>query len=516
METFVNTLKNYRILILFFFIKLLIHLLTSNLYSLHRDEFLYLTMGDHLSIGYLEIPPSLAVFSWIVTHILGGSEFTVRIIPALLGALTVFFTGLITKEFGGKKMAQILACSAVIISPAFLRINQLFQPVSFNVFYWVLLSWIIIRFLKSENKKLLIYFGVIAGLSLLNKYSVGVYLLAVLAGILLSPHRILYKSKEIYLAIAIATLIFLPNLIWQIVHNLPLVSHIEELSRTQLVNVRPAGFLLEQFFLNSPNVLIWIFGLYFLLFTNRGKSFRILGYMYIFIIIFLLLFSGKGYYSMGAYPMLIAAGACYWEKLSDSWNTKWVPVLILVFMIISILPVLPISLPVLKIDKLIKYGEKAKKIGLESAFRWETGIVHDLPQDFADMFGWKELAGIVEKTYFELTPEERNKCLIYAENYGQAGAVDYYGKKSSLPEVVSFNSSYLLWAPDSVNIDILIYINDDTTNVAELFQEVKLMGQIENHYARENGTPVYLCKYTKTDFQKFYQDLVRESKDNYR
>jgi len=515
MKSFINTLKNYRVLILLSTIKLLIHLITNNLYGLHRDEFLYLAMGDHLSFGYLEIPPSLAVFSWIVTHILGGSEFSVRLIPALLGALTVLFTGLMTKELGGKKTAQNLACSAVIISPAFLRINQLFQPVSFNVFYWVLLSWIIIRFIKSENRRALIWFGIVAGVSLLNKYSVGFYLLSVFFALIFTRLRKLYQIKDLYLAIVTAAVIFLPNLIWQITHNFPVVSHMEELTRTQLANVHPGDFLLEQLLLNSPGAIVWIMGLFFLLFHRNGRNYRLLGYTFIIIILLLLGFSGKSYYSMGTYPMLIAAGALYIENILIKWNKLWICPVLITLMIISIIPVLPISLCVLKIEQLKQYADKSKEIGFDAPFRWENGRIYDLPQDFADMFGWKELARIVEKIYFELKPAQREECLIYAENYGQAGAVDYYGKKSGLPEIVNFSSSYLLWAPDSVNINFLIYINDDTTNVSELFYEVIYQGEIKNPYARENGTPVYLCRYPKIDFQKFYQELVRELKDDY-
>jgi hypothetical protein len=185
-------------------------------------------------------------------------------------------------------------------------------------------------------------------------------------------------------------------------------------------------------------------------------------------------------------------------------------------MIILLMPALPISLPVLQPEAMVRYGQGMRNYGLEGALRWEDGRIHPLPQDYADMVAWEELSDIVIRTYQSLSPVEQESTVIYAENYGEAASIKYYGRRYNLPEPVSFDESFIFWAPDSITLTTLIYVNDDTTDIAFFFREIEPVGRITNPYARETGLPVYLCRGPKNNFEQFYRDKVHDLKSIYR
>jgi hypothetical protein len=310
-------------------------------------------------------------------------------------------------------------------------------------------------------------------------------------------------------------LLILPNLIWQFNHNWPVINHMLTLQRTQLVNVNLVGFLLMQIMMNFPSLLIWLFGLLYLLFFKEGQKWRSLGYTYVILLLVLILLRGKHYYSLGVYPMLFAFGGYGIEKYFIKKLALLKPIMLILLITVSI-PVIPYSLPLLSYDKMVIYGEESKKMGLQEALRWEDGRIHALPQDYADMTGWKELADIVIKTYQNLNEQEQKKCVIYAENYGEAGAIKYYTKKLDLPEPASFSDSFLFWAPDSINFQVLIYVNDEVAEILPFFESVSISGKITNPYSRETGITVYVCKKPTEKFLKFYTQKGKVLKDQFR
>ncbi len=496
-------------------LKLIIHFLTNTNYELHRDAFLYLALGDHLDWGFMSVPPTIAVLGNITRFFFGDSVFSIRLFPALIGATSVVMIGLIIRNLGGKTWAILLGCSAFILSPAFLRSNTLFQPVSFNQFYWLLTTYFIIKLVQTKNPKFWLHLGIVWGLAFLNKYSIVFLAVAFIIALLLTKDRKLFASKYFLYASLIGLVIILPNLIWQYNHNFPVVNHMTELRASQLVHVQIIDFLTAQLLMNFSNLVVWLFGLVLLLFLKDGKPYRTIGYTYLVLLIIFIVLQGKAYYALGIYPALFAAGGFAIEKyLKGKWrNLK--PV-ILALMILTLLPLLPYSLPVYPLEKMIEFGEQSKKFGGEGALRWEDGRIHSLPQDYADMVGWKELADIVIQTYQSLPDSEQADCAIYGENYGEAGAIKFHSKKYDLPEPVSFSGSFLFWAQDCFDKKILIYVNDDTNDVAYYFTRVEKIGEITNPYARESGMPVWLCKNPRNGFEQFYAEKVKSLKDQFR
>lgn len=495
--------------------KLLLHFATNTNYELHRDAYLYLAMADHLDFGFVSVPPFIAVAGKVIQTTLGDSVFAIRLLPALTGAVSVVVIGLLVRELGGGLWAIAIASVAFVLSPAYLRSNLLFQPVTFNQFFWLLSGLLVVKLLKTQNPKFWIPLGVIWGLAFLNKYSIVFFALACLLALLLTSNRRLIFTRPFVIGAFLGLLLIFPNLIWQFNHNWPVVMHMRELQQTQLVNVQIIDFLLMQVLMNLHAVIVWLVGLVFLLFAKAGKTYRALGLTFLGVFFLLLVLRGKPYYTLGLYPILFASGGVAIEHYF-SYRLRFVRPFCIAMMVVVMLPILPYSLPVLAPDKMAAYAQQSKRYGLEGALRWEDGRIHPLPQDYADMTGWKQLADFVIQTYQNLPENEKNHCAIYAENYGQAGAIRYYGKKYGLPNPVCFNGSFLLWAPDSAKLSTLIYVNEELgTDIQSLFANVKLAGRVSDPYFRENGLQVYLFRQPRPEFENFYSIKVRALKTQF-
>ncbi len=504
---------DWQLIIFFAVVKLLIHFLTFSNFELHRDAYLYYAQREHLAWGFIAVPPSIGVIGKIATLIFGNTVFGLRFFPALIGAINLIIIGLAVKELGGKRIAISLACLAFLLSPSYIHINALFQPVAFNLFYWTLSGYLILIMIKRNNPKIWIWIGIIFGLAFLNKYSIIFFYASFALALIISTYRYLYLSKYFIFALVIGFAIISPNLFWQYQNNWPVLMHMSELRESQLVHVQLSDFIIDQFLMNIHAVLLWIVAILFLLFHKNEKQYRLFGYLFIFIIVLLMLSSGKSYYTLGIYPILFVFGAYLIEKYVKKY-------LILVFSFLVILMLIGFYIS-LSFDGIpITTFEKAVK---KDAFRWEDGVYHDIPQDMADMTGWKEIGEKVSDIYIGLGKENSNNCDIYCYHYGQAGAVMFYGKRVNIPQPISFNGSFVFWSPDSLNKEYMIWVHSDQGNdinpdslLPTFFNEVELKWVIDNQYFRENGTRIYLCKFPQEELKKRYNTRIDELKDCYR
>ncbi len=484
---------------------LVLRLISNEGYGFHRDEFLYLAQGQHLAWGFWSNPPGPGFFSWLSQSTLGDSVGALRFVPSVLAAATAFLAGQMAREMGAQRYGQFLAAFSVMVSVAFLRVFLLFNPVPFDVFYWTLYSYLLVRFAARREDYLLVWFGVFCGLGLLNKYSVALFILPLIIVLPLSGFKNILAKKYFWVGVFACVVIILPNLFWQIQHGFPVIQHMEELRGSQLVNVTYAAFLSDQLLFNLNIIPVWIVGLYFC-FSEEGKKFRLLALLFLGVISLILVLHGKSYYTLGIYPVMIAAGAVMWEIWA--LERKWLQIALPALAILIALPILPIAWPFLTAEKMVEFG---RNYGIESFFRWEDGEIHELPQDFADMLGWPELVDLVNDVY--VTLEDKENCLIYCSNFGQAGAVDHFGKAYDLPPVHSFADSWRLWLPDTVpaSSSTLIYVNDNLgEDVNALFTKITLIGQVEQKFARERGTLVYLCEQPRSSLSEFFNGRMNE------
>ncbi len=479
-------------------------------FGFQRDELLHLALGDHLDWGFKEVPPFIALLAKISTTVFGDSVFATRVFSTLAGGLIIWFTGKIVAEFGGGRFAIMLACLALIFSPAFAASGYLFQPVVFDQLWWVLTAYLVIKYLNTSEPQYMYLLGAIIGIGLLTKYTMAFFAIAMLLALLITKQRRILWSKHILIAALIAVIIFLPNIIWQFRHHLPLVTHMKTLRSTQLDYIKPSDFIKQQLLVNGIALFVWLPGLVAALFSPVLGKFRFIAFTYLLVFIFLLEMNGKDYYLFGAYPMLFAAGGYYFEQ----WLKPKYMVLRTAVLLLLTLPnllLLPVALPIFPLDKTL-----AAFRFVHLAPKWEDLKEHPLTQDYADMFSWDEMGEKVAWAYSGHSPDQKKHTEIYADNYGEAGAVYHYGKKYHLPVVASLNSSFTLWAPDSLNARYIIYVDDQgggnvEKRLAPYVGKYVKLGEVKSAYAREKGNAIYLLINPKPGLNEIYtKELARK------
>ncbi|HWD87493.1 MAG TPA: glycosyltransferase family 39 protein [Mucilaginibacter sp.] len=496
-------------ILLFACIKIILNLFAISHFGFQRDEFLHLALGDHLDWGFKEVPPFIALLAKISTTVFGDSVFATRIFSTIAGGLIIWFTGKIVVEFGGGKFAIALACLALIFSPAFAASGYLFQPVVFDQLWWVLTAYLVIKYINTASPKYIYLLGLVIGVGLLTKYTMAFFAFAIILGLLLTKQRKVLWSKHVLFAILIALVIFLPNIIWQFSHHLPLVTHMKTLRSTQLDYITPSDFIKQQLSVNGIALFVWLPGFIGLLFMRSLSKYRFVTFAYILVFIFLLEMNGKVYYIFGAYPMLFAAGGYRFEHWLKPKPVIWRTVALLLTSLNLVL--LPVALPVLPLDQTLAVFRF-----LHLAPKWEDLKEHPLTQDYADMFGWDEMGEKVAWAYSGLSPDQQKHTEIYADNYGEAGAVYHYGKKYHLPDAASLNSSFTLWAPDSLNARYIIYVDEDgggnvEKRLAPFIEKYVKLGEVTSPYAREKGTAIFLLINPKPGLNEIYQkELARK------
>lgn len=478
-------------------------------FDLHRDEFLHLDQADHLAWGYLSVPP---VTSWISVLIqwLGNSEFWVRFFPALIGALTIWVVWDLVKRLGGNLYAQSLAAVAML-SSAMIRLNILFQPNSIDILCWTLVIYCVVCYFQTGKSKWLYFLALSFAFGFLNKYNILFLAMGLFPALLLTPNRTLFQNKHLYYSLFLALFLVAPNLIWQWQNGFPVVTHMNLLSKYQLVNVSRVGFLMEQLLFFYPAVFIWISGLLALGFSRQFKNFRFIFWTFILTLGIFTYFQAKGYYAIGLYPALLGFGSVWLSEFFErGWKRKLKPTLLLIPPALF-LPALPLIHPYYSPERILENPPAYSLLGLN---RWEDGKEHPIPQDFADMVAWSELANLVDSAY-QMMPKE-GRTMIICDNYGQAGAINFYSKIPEL-EALTMNADYLYWFDLEEKVDnlILVWEKDEQITDRELgfFQEYHEIGKITNPLAREKGTTVHFLRGAKADINSILKAEVAEEKE---
>lgn len=504
-------MKKYIILICFICLKFILqYSLISPEYELQRDEFLHLDQANHLAWGYLSIPPVTSWISYII-KLLGNSVFWIKFFPASFGALTIFVVWKAIEELKGNRFALILGTSCITFSVLF-RLNTLYQPNSLDVLCWTLLFYFIIKYLNSNKPKWLYLIGVTFAIGFLNKYNLAFLILGIIPAILLTKERKIFADKKLYYGIALAFLLILPNLIWQFNNNFPVVHHMKELSETQLVNVNRWTFIRSQFLFFPGTFIVVIFGLFALLRHQQFERYRLFFWTFFITIGIFLFLKAKDYYAIGVYPIYFAFGSVYLSKLLENKAGKIMKPIVFILVIVSFIPVYNVAYPNKSPEYIANNPDKYRKFGM---LTWEDGEEHQLPQDFADMLGWKELARKVDSVYVS-SPNPKH-TLILCDNYGQAGAINYYSKNGL--RAVSTNADYINWFDLDTKYYNLIRVKQAWERKKEwkatspYFQQSIIADSVTNKYAREYGTTIFSFINAKIDINERIKKEVEEEKN---
>lgn len=470
-----------------------IHCAGITRYGFFRDELYYMACGRHLAWGYIDQPPLIGLLAWFSRHAFGNSIISIRVLPILAGAAVVFLTGVLARELGGGKLAQLLAAGAILLAPSYLAFDSFFSMNAFEPLFWMLCVWLGIRIVKGGSPKLWLVFGLIAGVGIENKHTMLVCGFALIAGLLLTGNQSILRSKWLWIGGLIAFAIFLPNLLWEARHGWPQIVVVRNAQLLKNEQIGPLAFLGQQIlFLNPLALPIWLAGVFWCFMAPEEKRFRFLGWAYVIILAIFIVGDGKSYYPLPIYPVLFAAGAVAWERVPSISRRRQRAALIPLVAISGLL-ILPWAVPVLPLGAFLKYENF-----FPSFFHVQTerDATARLPQLYADMLGWPTLAETVSSVYHTLPVSEQRGCAIFAGNYGEAGAIDYYGPKLGLPRAISGHNSYFDWGPRGYSGACVILVGERSDQYKKYFGEADLAARSPNPHGMpiERGVPIYVCR----------------------
>jgi hypothetical protein len=490
-------------------VKLGLHLAVnaSGGYGLFRDEFYYVACSRRLAAGYVDLPPLSMFVLALERQLFGDSLFAIRLFPALAGAGMVFLTGVLARRLGAGRFGQCLAALAALCSPINLAFGTYFSMNAFDLLIWTAAACLFVSVLQAPQPRTWLALGVLLGLGLLNKIGVSWLGIGLFAGLLLTPHRAQLRTKWPWIAAAIALVLFLPFIVWNVEHEFAHLEFIRNATSGKYSGLSAWTFVSGLFPINQPiSAPLWILGLCFYFGSARGAMYRPLGIAFVVACVILMINGhSKSEYLAAGFPMLYAGGGAMVDAIEHA-VLRWLKPTYAAVLVATTVLILPMALPVLPVETYIRYAEK-----LGVAPDTSEGItLAKLPQFYADMFGWKEKADTVAAVYERLSPDDKRDCAIFASNYGRCGAIDFFGRAHHLPDCIGDHNNYWLWGTRGHTGKLVIVLARDLGENAANFESVEVAAVVpHNEYCLpyENGLSVFVCRGLKVPLADIWGTL---------
>jgi hypothetical protein len=469
-------------------VKLLLHLATNAFspYEFHRDAFLYMAMGEQLRLFTMDFPPGIAMLSQLTRALLGDSLFALRLPIALVSVALAILAVLTARELGGSRFAQGLAVLAVLANSLYLRAGSLFQPVVLDQFWWTLGLFGLIKLARTEEPRWWIVFGSACGLGLLSKFSMLIFGFAAFLALLATRTRSAFRTRWPWIAAGIALVLGSPSFIGQIRLGWPLFDQMGDLRSAQLARVSPLEFIVAQP-LWGMGFVVGVIGVAALIFAPAWRRYRAVGWTVAFAFLTLLVLRGKDYYLGPVYPVMYGAGAVVLERFRlPRWGAiaRWGTVALVA-----------------------GYGALTLPLGLTN-----VGEQERLPQDYADMLNWREQVEEVARVYHALPPAERARAVILTSNYGEAGAIDFYGSRYGLPKARAFVGTYWFFGPGDLPGEVLVLHGFRDEDFSTFCGSKTAAGFVTHPYAvtEQRDLTVFVCREPRQTLQELWPQLEGE------
>lgn len=469
------------------------HMLTNGQYGFHRDEWQFLSDARHLDWGFVPYPPLTAAVQYVGLQLFGLSLTGLRTFSVLAQVVVLLASGLMVRDLGGRRLAQVFAMIAVGLSPVPMFQATEFQYGSFDLLWWTLIAWSVIRLLRSDDPRWWLAIGLFAGLGLQTKYSIAFELAGVLAGALFTDVRRHAGTRWFWAGGAVALLIFAPNLVWLIRHDFVSYDFLQSIHARDVRIGRADGFVRGQFLVNANLFAapVWLAGLAACILDRR---YRMLAWMIVVPLVLFLLARGRFYYTAGVYPMLLAIGSVVGERWLDHLRSGWRTGVVAVMFA----------------------GVAA--IGAYAALRIvpvaSTGPLRDFAleknSDLREQVGWHELVAQVAAIRDSLPAGQRAGLAIATGNYGEYGAVSLLGEAYGLPVPISaVNSGWLRGYP-ATPPGTFIVLGSSRDRADELFHDCRLAGHSTNAWGvkneeSEDHPDIFVCGPTRLPLSELWR-----------
>jgi hypothetical protein len=467
-------------------------------YGYFRDELYYLACADRPAAGYVDQPPLSILFLSAWKAVFGDSLVALRVPPLLLGIGAIVLTALLARRLGGGRVAQGLAACAAACAPIWLGMSRYYSMNSFDIFFWALAALLLAEILDvdpgREATRLWLLVGVVLGLGLENKISILWLGLGLFAGLVLTPARRWLNTRGPWLSGGIAALLFLPHVLWQVANGWPTLEFMRHATQGKYKAFPLPWFLKEELLhFNLIAAPLWIAGLVWLLASRDGRRFRALGIVWVTTFVILVVNgNAKPEYLSPAFAPLLAAGGVAFERLLHRGRSVWPASVYAGALVLNASLVAPFVLPLLPVEDYVAYA-KALGVAPSTSEKKEIGF---LPQHYADMFGWPEMAETIASVWRTLPEADRAKTAVYVYNYGEAAAVDLFGKRLGLPPAICAHNNYFLWGARGQKPEIFLVFGGRREGHERVFERVDA-GAVFTHpwvMPYENRRTVWVCR----------------------
>ena len=470
---------------------LLFHLAFLPGYGVFRDELYYMACGRRAGWGYVDHPPLVGWVAWLVAHVTGESHLALRVVAALAMAATVWLAGRIARSLGGGPFAVALAGLATGLAPVALSLGSYYSMNAFDLLFWALIGLLLVRVLSGGSERLWLAFGAAAGVGLLNKISILYLGFGLVVGLVLARRWDVFRARLFWAGGFLAFAIFLPHLLWQQANGWPTLEFMSNARLHKMLPLSAPGFVKEALLQTAPMAWLWVMGVAWLLLARASSRVRALGFTFMAVVGVLAFGGGKPYYLAAAYSLPFAAGAVALESWTIGRARLLRPALFVLMTGVA-LAVSPLGRPVLPVETFVRYAAAlGQKPGTE-----ERQALGRLPQFYADMQGWRAMAETVADVVRTLPPEDRAKACVFGQNYGEAGAIEYFARDLDLPPAISAHNSYWLWGPGPCLGEVLVVIGNRRERLDELFADVRPGGvtRCADCMPYENGRSIWVAR----------------------
>jgi hypothetical protein len=485
-------------------VRVILYCVAGPHYGYFRDELYYLACGEHPAWGYVDQPPLIGWLAWLLEHTIGTSLWALRLLPALAGTVTILLAGLLAREMGGGRPAIFLAALAALAAPISLALSHLFTMNAFDPLLWTAIALVVVRIAKGGSQHLWLAVGALTGTCILNKYAIIFWIAGLAVGACLTPLRQTMRSHWFWNGCALGAAIALPNLIWEWSHQFPFLELMHNVRRSgRDIALTPLAYLGAQIQMLGFVAALLVPAALLFFFSRRGRPFRALGWAYLIFLAEMMLLHGKMYYVAPVYPIMFAAGAVWIEQVTGGKILRWIPSALALGMIAVGVVYGPTMLPVLSVPNFLAWEQR---LGIEQQ-KFEHQQEGTLPQLYADMFGWEEMAQHVGAFYRTLPKDERRKTAIFANNYGEAGAIDFFGPRYGLPKSIGNHQNYWIWGPrDYSDVNLIVLGDRDERNMQTKCASYSVIGNGKHPLSRpDEWIPIYYCRGFKWNLQEIWR-----------
>ncbi|HSG01013.1 MAG TPA: glycosyltransferase family 39 protein [Vicinamibacterales bacterium] len=478
-------------------------------YGYFIDELYYLACASHPAFGYVDHPPLSIMLLALVRAVAGDALPVIRFVPALAGAATILLTGLLARRLGANIVGQTVAAGAAMTGSLYHVMFGFYSMNALELLFWTATLFVLVEIERQGRPALWLGIGLISGLALENKHTFVLLLAGLAVGLLLSPARRHLRSRWLWAGAAIGVALLVPNLVWQAANGWPSIEFYRNADLYKNVPTPPLDVLVQQvLYMNPAAAPVWLAGLAFLLLTERGRPYRHLGWMYVALLLLMLVGQkSRPDRIAGAYSILFAGGGVVIGEAVLRRGWRWVKLALPGALVASGLVLAPVGLPLLAPAATASH---AGWLGIVPQIEHGEGKRTALPQWLADRLGWEHLADDVTSVVGRLTPEERARAVIVAPSYGQAGAIERFGRGRELPPVYATQNSYFHWGPPPDGADVAIIIGPvDERFAREAFAEAEIVAVHDCDFCMpwRDEVPIWISRRPREPWSRFWHLL---------